>query len=109
MTLISINVDERYNDMVVQVKGSGNQIKEIFVFTLSTCMWCSLGKKWLEEKGYGYSYLDIDKCQVEERNQLKAELRELFGEKPRFPFIIVDKKKWVSGYNSSKWEEILND
>ena len=109
MQLISINVEERYNDKIVRVEGSGNQTKEIFAFTLSTCMWCNLGKKWLKEKGYSYSYLDIDKFQVKERDQLKTELRELFGENPRFPFLIVDKKKCSSGYQPSIWEEMLND
>jgi hypothetical protein len=45
---------------------------------------------------------------VEGKNQMKAELRELTGEQARFPFLVlVDKKKWHSGYDPSAWEEVL--
>lgn len=102
------SVYKRYNGHIVQVKGTRRHESRIFGFTLSTCMWCNLGKKWLNEKGYDYSYLDVDKIPVEDKNQLKAELRELTGENPRYPFIVlVDKGTWHSGYDSSGWEGLL--
>jgi glutaredoxin len=102
------DVHRRYAGSVVTVKGSERHASRIFVFTLSTCMWCSLGKKWLNEKGYDYSYLDVDRIPVEDKNQLRAELRELTGEQPRYPFLVlVDKGTWHSGYDSPGWEALL--
>ena len=90
---------------VVVVDGSNPQTANIFVFTLSTCMWCKLGKKWLNERGYGYSYLDIDKLPVNEKNELKKNIEELFGVKPRFPFFVVNKSEFISGYEPDIWKE----
>ena len=32
----------------------------IVVYGLSTCGWCSKVKKFLDEQGYGYSFVDVD-------------------------------------------------
>jgi len=93
-------------DNVVEVKGPRDTHK-IFLITLSTCMWCKRGKKWLTDQGYAYSYLDIDKIPVKEKNELKLELQSAFGVRPRFPFIVVDKMFWNSGYNPDIWEDML--
>ena len=90
---------------VVVVDGSDSQKTEIFVFALSTCMWCKLGKKWLSEHGYGYSYLDIDKLPVKDKNKLKKDIELLFGVRPRFPFFVINKSEYVSGYEPSEWED----
>jgi len=100
---------KRFRDLVTHIDGSVKQTAEIFLFALSTCMWCSLGKKWLKEKGYRYSYLDVDRIPLEEKNRIKEELAEITGEQPRFPFVIFDKKKWHSGYEPSIWEEIIHE
>ena len=91
---------------VVKVEGPRNK-HQIFVATLSTCMWCKKGKKWLKENGYEYTYLDVDTIPVEEKNRIKAELHTTFGVRPRFPFIVVDKFAVDSGYNPDIWEEML--
>ena len=109
MKLISTNIEKHYHDQIVKFEGSRNQTLEIFAFTLSTCMWCALGKKWLKERGYSFSYLDIDKITIKERNQLKSKLKEITGNQLRFPLLIIDKKKWCTGYEPLKWEEFLNE
>ena len=93
-------------DKIVYVEGSRKDHK-IWLAAISTCMWCKRGKRWLKEKGYSYSYLDIDKIPVKEKNELKKNLEAIFGERPRFPFIVVDKIKFDSGYNPDIWEEML--
>ncbi len=92
---------------IVKVQGTRKQTNEIFVFAISTCMWCKRGKQWLKDRGYQYSYLDIDKIPVEEKNKLKEEIKEVFGVHPRFPFVVVDKTQWNAGYNPNQWEEML--
>lgn len=70
-------------------------------------MWCKKGKRWLENQGYQYSYLDIDKIPIEEKNLLKTELERIFDVRPKFPFLVVNKTKYSSGYHPDSWEEIL--
>jgi arsenate reductase-like glutaredoxin family protein len=70
-------------------------------------MWCKKGKRWLENQGYQYSYLDIDKIPIEEKNLLKTELERTFDVRPKFPFLVVNKSKCYSGYHPDGWEEML--
>ncbi|MHA1973964.1 MAG: glutaredoxin family protein [Candidatus Hodarchaeales archaeon] len=91
----------------VLVKGTMKQKHKVFMFAISTCMWCKRGKKWLEERGYTYQYLDIDKIPVERKNELKKNIKKVFGVRARFPFLVVDDTKWNSGYNPKEWEDLL--
>ncbi len=104
-----MDVEEKYRDSIVRVEGTRSQKKNLFLFTISTCMWCKLGKRWLKDRGYTYSYLDIDKIPVDEKNQIKKELAKLVGETPSFPFLIMDGREWFSGYVSFTWEELLSE
>jgi glutaredoxin len=105
----SINVEEQYKDRIVRVEGSRDGSKDIFLYAISTCMWCKLGKSWLNDRGYEYRYLDIDKLPVEEKNQIKQDLGKLTGDTPSFPFLVIEGGKWHSGYDSDTWEELLNE
>lgn len=89
------------------VEGTRKQDNTIFLFAISTCMWCKKGKRWLNEHEYSYSYLDIDKIPVKKKNQLKNNIEKVFGVRPRFPFLIVNKMQYDSGFNPDIWEEII--
>ncbi len=89
------------------VEGTKKQYCDIFLFTISTCMWCKKGKRWLKNHGYSYSYLDIDKIPVKKKNQLKNDIEKVFGVRPRFPFLIVNEMQYDSGFNPDTWEEII--
>ncbi|MFX1506045.1 MAG: glutaredoxin domain-containing protein [Promethearchaeota archaeon] len=92
---------------IENVEGTNEQNEDIFLFAISTCVWCKKGKRWLKKKGYSYSYFDIDKIPVKEKNQLKKDIENAFGIKPRFPFLIVNKVKFDAGYNPDTWEEMI--
>ncbi|MHA1941696.1 MAG: glutaredoxin family protein [Candidatus Hodarchaeales archaeon] len=102
MSLDQINIPGN----IVVVEGTQNK-HEIWLATISTCMWCKKGKKWLEEHEYAYSFLDIDKISVEEKNNLKKEIENVFGVRPRFPFIVIDRLTYHSGYDPEVWETLL--
>lgn len=104
-----LKMAEGHRDRMVRVEGSSGKGGEIFLFTLSTCMWCKMGKKWLKERGYGYTYLDVDTIPVDEKNRLKEEAGELTGVQIRFPFLVTSEGKWHSGYDTTIWEEILGE
>ena len=36
-------------------------IKKITVFGTTTCVYCPMVKKWLEQKGLQYDYIELDK------------------------------------------------
>ena len=92
---------------IVKVEGTRDSDHEIFMFAISTCQWCKKGKAWMNERGYTYSYVDIDKIPLSEKNKLKADLRATFNTRLSFPFVVVDKEVCCAGYNPSEWEVLL--
>ena len=92
---------------ITTIEGTNKKHCSIFLFAISTCMWCKKGKRWLNKHGYGYSYLDIDKIPIKKKNQLKNDIEKVFGVKPRFPFLVINKTNCDSGFNPDVWEEII--
>ncbi|MHA2368592.1 MAG: glutaredoxin family protein [Candidatus Hodarchaeales archaeon] len=91
----------------VKVEGS-NQLHEIFMFAISTCQWCKKGKRWLNDNGYAYTYLDIDSLKLEVKEDLKSNLRKEFNTRLTFPFLIIDRANFHAGFSSSDWEALLS-
>ncbi|NHJ01209.1 MAG: glutaredoxin family protein [Candidatus Heimdallarchaeota archaeon] len=107
MSLNSITKLSELKNHIVSVEGTRTSHPKIFTFTISTCQWCKKGKSWLKENGFAYDYIDIDKIPIEEKNALKTELQEVFGVRPRFPFLIVGSTEFLVGFSVKNWEELL--
>jgi len=107
MSLNSITKLAELNTNVVSIEGTRGSHPEIFTFTISTCQWCKKGKNWLNEHGFSYKYLDIDKIPIDDKTALKKELQEVFGVRPRFPFLIVNRTEFLVGFSLKTWEELL--
>lgn len=75
----------------------------VFLYTLSTCVWCKKTKELLRERGVAYEYLDVDTCSSEERRKALDSLKSR-NVQIGFPIIIVDDRTLITGY---KPEEIM--
>ncbi len=75
------------------------------LYTLSTCMHCSATKRFLKEHGIDYDYVDVDKLDGREKEEVRAEVMKLSGGL-RFPTIVVGKKVIV-GFYEDKLREAL--
>ena len=75
------------------------------LYTLSTCMHCSATKRFLKEHGIDYDYVDVDKLDGREREEVRQEVMKLSGGL-RFPTIVVGKKVIV-GFYEDKLREAL--
>ncbi|HHB75930.1 MAG TPA: glutaredoxin family protein [Desulfobulbus sp.] len=71
-----------------------NTQPEIRLITLSTCYFCSLLKKRLDEKGFMYTCTDIDLLPDEERRNRMEEIRK-FNPEETFPIVIIGNKAIV--------------
>lgn len=91
---------------IIEVEGD-KKTNEIFLLALSTCHWCMKGKAWLNENKYHYKFVDVDKIETEERINFKREVSKLFNTMVRYPFIIINGKKFYAGYNPDEWKEML--
>jgi len=75
------------------------------VWALSTCPYCRMTRKWLDEQGVDYDVVEVDKLEGTERDDTIAEVKALSGG-TSFPVIKVDDEVIV-GFNKSRLQEIL--
>lgn len=78
---------------------------EIKLYTLSTCPWCRKTKKFFEERGISYDYVDVDKLGRKERNATRDEIVKLVGSL-QYPVAVINGTV-VQGYNPDKYARLL--
>ena len=100
-----MSTEELINNLAVEVKGS-NDIRDILIFTLSTCMWCKKCKRWLAERDIRFRYVDVDKIQFSQKSQILDYLREKYPSRVSYPFMICDEDH-VVGYDPDRYEELM--
>ncbi|MBY9020614.1 MAG: glutaredoxin family protein [Candidatus Lokiarchaeota archaeon] len=98
---------EFINDLFQEVEGK-NDIHNVAVFALSTCMWCKKAKNFLNERGIKYRYIYVDQIDPSEKSKVLTYLRENYKpERISYPFVVCD-DEFVVGYNPGKYEELIN-
>jgi glutaredoxin-like protein NrdH len=75
------------------------------LYTLSTCVHCSATKRFLKENNIEYDYVDVDKLDGSEREDVLSQMLTESGSM-RFPTIIIGKKVIV-GFYEDKLKEAL--
>ena len=76
----------------------------IMVYALSTCPYCKMAKKFLDEKGVPYEHTEVDLLEGEERETAVAKVKELSGG-ASFPVIVLDDGEVIVGFNKARLEE----
>ncbi len=92
------------NSKVTTVEGENKG--SVMLFALSTCVWCKKTKKFLNELGIRYKYVDVDKLDVNEKADTMNELSR-FNPRCSFPTLVVDDEKCIVGYDAVKIKESL--
>jgi glutaredoxin len=82
-----------------------NTIIKPKLYTLSTCVHCSAAKRFLKENDIEYDYVDVDKLDGSEREDVLSQMLKESGSM-RFPTIIIGKKV-VVGFYEDKLKEAL--
>ncbi|MBD3193963.1 MAG: glutaredoxin family protein [Candidatus Lokiarchaeota archaeon] len=95
------------DDLAEEVKGENNS-KDMVAFTLSTCQWCKKFKRYMNDRGIQYRYVDVDQIEPSKKTQILNFLRENFDSRISYPFLICDGKAIV-GYSPNKYEELLEE
>ncbi len=90
-----------------EVAGSKNKHK-VLLYALSTCAWCKLTKKFLNENNIAYEYVDVDLCNEKDKGLIRGDILRRGGE-ISYPTIIVDDKILITGFRKDKLEEALID
>ena len=89
---------------VVKVQG-GKKNHKVFMYALSTCVWCKRTKQFLKDNDVDYEYVDVDLESGEDRKKIERELasRECYV----YPALLIDDRRLVRGFNVEEIKEVL--
>ncbi|MFX1397242.1 MAG: glutaredoxin family protein [Promethearchaeota archaeon] len=102
-----MSIEEIKDQYAQKVDGENGINEDIFIYTLSTCMWCKKCKRYLNERNVKYSYIDVDKIDSADKAKILEHLRANYQERISYPFLTCE-KGFIVGYDQKKYEEILN-
>jgi glutaredoxin-like protein NrdH len=89
----------------IKVTGKNNKHR-VLLYALSTCAWCKMTKKFLNDHGVEYEYVDVDLANNQDHEKIREDIEKRGGE-PSFPTIIVDDKAVITGFRKDKLKEAL--
>jgi glutaredoxin-like protein NrdH len=88
-------------------KVQGKQDKhKVFLYALSTCVWCKMTKQYLKDNNIEYNYIDIDLCTEEDKQKIRQEIQSKGGPLS-YPTTVIDDKVVVTGFRKDLLKEAL--
>jgi glutaredoxin len=96
---------QKESKMIKHVEGS-NDKHSVFLYTLSTCVWCKKTKQFLIDMGIKYNYIDVDLLEGAQQDKVMSEISAV-NPKGGFPTIVIDKTKTIVGYQPESIKETL--
>ncbi|MDR1474176.1 MAG: glutaredoxin family protein [Endomicrobium sp.] len=91
--------------MIKHVDGE-NDKKSVFLYTLSTCVWCKKTKQFLIDINAKYDYIDVDLLVGAEQEKTMKELAKV-NPQGGFPTILINKEKIIVGFQPDAIKEAL--
>ena len=78
------------------------------IYALSTCAFCEKAMNFLKEHNYPFEYLFLDLIDRELKRNIKALLKERYGNITLFPLLVINGEKSLSGFVEEDWREELH-
>jgi glutaredoxin-like protein NrdH len=78
---------------------------KVTVYALSTCGFCRRGLAFLRDNKIEFDFVYVDQIPYEIKNQIKDALTEKYNERVAFPFVVLDDRECMVGFNEEKWKE----
>lgn len=89
---------------IVHVDGA--DAGRVFLYALSTCVWCKRTKRLLDSLGIGYDYVDVDTLTGDTKNEVTTSLRQ-WNPAASYPTIVINDKDCVIGFDEDKIREAI--
>jgi glutaredoxin len=89
-----------------RVEGKKNK-HHITFLGLSTCGFCKRGIAFLNENGFEYEYIYVDKIDPKTKKAIVEEFRDKFDTRLHYPTIIIDDEHYEMGFVRPAWEKRL--
>jgi glutaredoxin len=90
---------------ISKVSGQNNKHK-VFVYALSTCVWCKLTKQYLSDNHIEYEFVDVDLSSEADKQKIHKTIQDKGGS-ISYPTTIVDDKMVITGFRKDKLKEAL--
>ena len=81
--------------------------RKLKLYALSTCAFCRKAMTYLEEQGYEFQYIYLDRIDFDLKREAKKELKSTYDNIPVFPILTIDDSDAISGFAEPKWAERL--
>lgn len=81
---------------ISKVDGKNSKHK-VFMYTLSTCVWCKMTKQFLKDNNVAFEYVDVDLCTEEDKQKIRKEIQNRGGVLS-YPTTMVDDKVVITGF-----------
>jgi glutaredoxin len=83
-----------------------NKKHNVFLYALSTCVWCKKTRAFLEELGVCYDYEYVDLLVGDEQDKV---IREIEAANPAggFPTMVINKTRVIVGFKPEEIKEAL--
>jgi len=90
---------------ISKVPGKNTKHK-VFVYALSTCVWCKMTKQFLKENDVAFEFVDVDLCTEDEKEKIRRDITNKGGSLS-YPTTIIDDKEVVTGFRKDMLKEKL--
>ena len=78
---------------------------KVFMYTLSTCVWCKRTKQFLKDSGVEYEYVDVDQANSEQLKKIEKGFAKTGSYS--YPTIVIDDKRVIKGFKVDEIKEAL--
>lgn len=80
-------------------------MKNVKMYTLSTCPWCHKTKKYFTDHNIPFKYVDYDLQPPQEQAKIEQEMSKRGGA-ISFPWVLIG-DDLIVGWNPAKYDELL--
>jgi len=79
----------------------------IKLYALSTCAFCKKALKYLRDNSISFMYVFVDEMEQNDKQKLKAELKEKYKKDVGFPFMIINEDKVIVGFTEDEYKKLF--
>lgn len=83
--------------------------KPLTVFALSTCGFCRRALAFLDDNGFAYSYVHMDKLPKDQQDIIRNFVKAKYRVSISFPFLCLGDDDFLTGFIKPSWVKELAD
>lgn len=79
-------------------KIDGSDKGRLFLFALSTCIWCRKTKTFLDENKVAYEFVFVDELEGSEKEEARETLKK-WNPSCSYPTLVIDNDRCIVGFD----------